>query len=121
MQAALQPDEEVVHSNQSTKVVGALSSYFIVPLVTSAILNVENDSYQIARQAFNAAMATVFDPKLTSPESPEYIAMSDLYNDSMQSLFVLLLSKRIALYVIATVATLFSGYRALGQEKHWID
>lgn len=112
MQAALQPDEEAIHSNQSTKVILFLTSFVVVPFLTYVLLNVENDSYQIARQTFNAAMATGFDPTLTSPESPEYIAMSNLYNDSMQSLFVLLLSKRLALYFIATLATLYSGYRA---------
>ena len=40
------------------------------------------------------------------------MAMSNLYNESMQSLFVLLLSKRLALYFLATVATVYAGWRS---------
>ena len=35
-----------------------------------------------------------------------------MYNESMQSLLVLLLSKRVALYFLATLATVYAGWRA---------
>jgi hypothetical protein len=76
-------------------------------------LNIENDTYQFAKQNFNVAMASSnFDPQISPPGSDQYLALSNLYNESMQSLFVLLLSKRIALYFIATVATVYAGWRS---------
>jgi len=43
---------------------------------------------------------------------PEYISLSAMYNESMQSLFALLLSNRLVLYFLATCPTMYAGWRA---------
>jgi hypothetical protein len=74
-----------------------------------------NDDYQMAKQQFNSALASsCFDPQITIPGGTTYTTLSNLYNDSMRSLFVSLLSKRLALYLIATVATIYAGWRSYG-------
>ena len=113
LQAAILPDEEIPPPvRDSKKFFLFLTIYVIVPFFTCSVLNVENDIYQISKQQFNNAMASGFDPQTSVPGSPEYATMSNLYNESMQSLFVLLLSKRLALYLIATVATVYAGWRS---------
>ncbi|KAL3795662.1 hypothetical protein HJC23_002069 [Cyclotella cryptica] len=97
----------------SQRVLLFLAVYVLLPFLTCTFLNVTNDSYQMAKQQFNSAWASSgFDPQIAIPGSAEYIALSNLYNESMQSLFQLLISKRLALYFIATVATVYSGWKS---------
>ena len=112
VQATPNPIDETLSSQRTTNFLVFLGTYLVVPFVTSATLLGLNDIYQSGKQRFNAAMASGFDPQLTAPDSAEYIAMSSLYNESMRYLFVLLLSKRLALYFIATVATVYAGWRS---------
>ena len=57
-------------------------------------------------------MAAAAIPPNAASDSLEYMSASNMYNTSMQSLLVLLLSKRVALYFLATMATLYAGWRA---------
>lgn len=85
--------------------------YTIVPFLPSITIQTLNDHYQQLKQQFNIAAASL-PPGSPTTDSSEYIAASTLYNESMQSLLILLLSKRIALYFLATMATLYAGWRA---------
>lgn len=113
MKSMLRSDEDAVSPppRDNRNFLVFLLTYFMVPFLTSGVLNIENDNYQLAKQNFDAAMAS-FNPQISAPDSAEYIATSNLYNESMQSLFVLLLSKRLALYVLATMATVYAGWRS---------
>jgi hypothetical protein len=84
--------------------------YTIVPFLPSITIQTLNDQYQQFKQQFNMAAASL--PPNASPDSIEYITASNMYNTSMQSLLLLLLSKRVALYFLATMATLYAGWRA---------
>lgn len=84
--------------------------YTVVPFVPSVLLSTLNDDYQSTKEAFNAASASL--PANIATDSMEYLSLSSIYNESMQKLFVLLLSKRLALYFLATLATLYAGWRA---------
>ena len=84
--------------------------YTIVPFLPSIAVQTLNDNYQQLKQQFNVAAAAL--PPGAATDSAEYIAASNMYNESMQSLLILLLSKRVALYFLATMATLYAGWRA---------
>jgi len=84
--------------------------YTIVPFLPSITIQSFNDHYQQLKQQFNLAAAAL--PPGAAPDSAEYIGAANVYNESMQSLLVLLLSKRVALYFLATMATLYAGWRA---------
>ncbi|KAL7450702.1 LOW QUALITY PROTEIN: hypothetical protein ACHAWC_004331, partial [Mediolabrus comicus] len=91
-----------------------LLMYTVVPFLPAITVQSFNDQYQQMKQQFNIAAAllpstyNVVDIK----DSIEYITASNLYNESMQSLLILLISKRVALYCVATCATMYAGYRA---------
>ena len=93
MKSMLRSDEDAVSPppRDNRNFLVFLSTYIMVPFLTSGVLNIENDNYQLAKQNFDAAMAS-FNPQISAPDSAEYIATSNLYNESMQSLFLLLLS-----------------------------
>jgi len=84
--------------------------YGLVPFIPAALLQILNDDYQTVKAQFNVAAATL--PPDIAKDSTEYLAVSSVYEDAMQKLFVLLLSKRLALYFLATLATLYAGWRA---------
>jgi hypothetical protein len=84
--------------------------YTIVPFLPSITIQSFNDHYQQLKQQFNLAAAALSPGAAT--DSAEYIGAANVYNESMQSLLVLLLSKRVALYFLATMATLYAGWRA---------
>ncbi|KAL7540945.1 hypothetical protein ACHAXR_010505 [Thalassiosira sp. AJA248-18] len=84
--------------------------YAVIPFVPSVSLSTLNDDYQSTKETFNAASASL--PANIATDSMEYLSLSSMYNESMQKLFVLLLSKRLALYFLATLATLYAGWRA---------
>ena len=91
-----------------------LLMYTVVPFLPAITVQSLNDQYQQMIQQFNIAASSlpstynVADIK----DSIEYITASNLYNESMQSLLILLLSKRVALYFVATCTTMYAGYRA---------
>lgn len=84
--------------------------YAVIPFVPSVLLSTLNDQYQGMKDQFNAAAAAL--PPNAPINSVEYLALGSMYNDTMKNLFVLLLSKRLALYFLATLATLYAGWRA---------
>ncbi|KAK1745995.1 hypothetical protein QTG54_003919, partial [Skeletonema marinoi] len=84
--------------------------YTIVPFLPSITIQSFNDHYQQLKQQFNLAAAAL--PPGAATDSVEYIGAANVYNESIQSLLVLLLSKRVALYFLATMATLYAGWRA---------
>lgn len=83
--------------------------YSAVPFVPSVLLSTLNDDYLRMKSQFNLAYAGL--PANIATDSAEYVSLSAMYNESMQKLFVLLLSKRLALYFLATAATLYAGWR----------
>jgi len=87
-----------------------LAMYTIIPFIPSAVLSTLNDQYLTVKGQFNLAAASLL-PN-TPTDSLEYLSAQDIYNESMQKLFVLLLSKRLMLYFLATLATLYAGWRA---------
>ena len=89
-----------------------LLMYSAVPFLPSFLLSSLNDDYLLLKQRFDAASAAL--PPSISRDSLEYIAASVSYNDAMRQLFVLLLSKRLALYFLATCAAAYAGWRASG-------
>ncbi|KAL7475740.1 hypothetical protein ACHAW6_001648 [Cyclotella cf. meneghiniana] len=109
------PPKSLPPQRNSRQIFQFFAIYIILPFLICTILNMTNDIYVLSKEQFNSALASSgFDPQITTPGSDEYIALSNLYNESMQSLFILLLSKRLALYLIATVATIYAGWRSYG-------
>eukprot|EP00986_Skeletonema_menzelii_P007511 scaffold2950_cov93-Skeletonema_menzelii.AAC.12 len=96
--------------NDPKKIIPTTFMYTIVPLLPSITIQSLNDHYQQLKQQFNIAAAAL--PPSAPTDSIEYITASNMYNESMQSLLVLLLSKRVALYFLATLATVYAGWRA---------
>lgn len=96
--------------NQQQQQLIPILMYTIVPFLPSITIQTFNDQYQQFKQQFNVAAASL--PPNAATDSIEYITASNMYNTSMQSLLVLLLSKRVALYFLATMATLYAGWRA---------
>ena len=84
--------------------------YGLVPFLPATLLEVLNDNYQFAKDQFGASYAAL--PPNIAKDSAEYLLVSSGYDDAMKKLFVLLLSKRLALYFLATTATLYAGWRA---------
>jgi len=84
--------------------------YSAVPFIPSILLSTLNDEYQAIKQQFSSASAAL--PTNIPTDSMEYLSVSSMYNETMQQLFILLLSKRLALYFLATVATTYAGWRA---------
>lgn len=97
-------------NNEQQLLILPLAMYSIVPFIPSAILSALNDEYLTLKGQFNIASASLL-PNVAT-DSVEYLAAQDMYNDTMQSLFVLLLSKRLALYFLGTVTTVYAGWRA---------
>ena len=87
-----------------------LAMYTVIPFIPSAVLSTLNDQYLAVKNKFNLAAASLL--PTTPTDSLEYLSAQDIYNESMQKLFVLLLSKRLMLYFLATLATLYAGWRA---------
>jgi hypothetical protein len=69
-----------------------------------------NDEYITAKSTFTN-YASSLTPNVL-PDSLEYITAAAMYAESMRSLFVLLATKRLALYFIATLTTVYAGWRA---------
>lgn len=84
--------------------------YGLVPFLPATLLEILNDNYQFAKDQFGASYAAL--PPDVAKDSSEYLLASSVYDDAMKKLFVLLLSKRLALYFLATTATLYAGWRA---------
>jgi len=84
--------------------------YSWVPFIPSIVLSTLNDDYQAMKAQFNSASAAL--PANIAKDSVEYLSVSSMYGETMQQLFVLLLSKRVALYFLATAATTYAGWRA---------
>jgi hypothetical protein len=110
-----QNNNEQQNNNRNQQLIPLLM-YTVVPFLPSITVQSFNDQYQQIKQQFNIA-ASLLPPTYNNnvahiKDSIEYITASNLYNESMQSLLILLLSKRVALYFIATCATLYAGYRA---------
>ena len=89
-----------------------LAMYTVIPFIPSAVLSTLNDQYIAVKNEFNLAAASLLPS--TPTDSLEYLSAQDIYNESMQKLFVLLLSKRLMLYFLATLATMYAGWRASG-------
>ena len=87
-----------------------LAMYTVILFIPSAVLSTLNDQYIAVKNQFNIAAASLLPS--TPTDSLEYLSAQDIYNESMQRLFVLLLSKRLMLYFLATLATLYAGWRA---------
>jgi hypothetical protein len=85
--------------------------YTIVPFLPAITIQTINDHYQQIKSLFNAALASL-PPNAIASDSIEYINASNIYNESMSSLLMLLLSKRVALYFLATVTTCYAGWLA---------
>jgi len=81
-----------------------------VPFVPSVVLSTLNDDYRAAKARFDFASAGL--PANVARDSAEYLSASFAYDETMQKLLVLLLSKRVALYFLATAATAYAGWRA---------
>jgi hypothetical protein len=123
MGAIPQPNEEEElnfqhnkQSNNRNQQLIPLLMYTVVPFLPAITLQSLNDQYQQIKQQFNIA-ASLLPPTYNNnvadiKDSMEYITASNLYNESMQSLLILLVSKRVALYFVATCATLYAGYKA---------
>ena len=87
-----------------------LAMYTVIPFIPSVVLSTLNDQYIAVKEQFNLAAASLLPS--TPTDSLEYLSAQDIYNESMQKLFVLLLSKRLMLYFLATLATMYAGWRA---------
>ena len=87
-----------------------LAMYTVIPFIPSTVLSTLNDQYIAVKNQFNLAAASLL--PTTPTDSLEYLSAQNIYNESMQKLFVLLLSKRLMLYFLATLATLYAGWRA---------
>jgi len=84
--------------------------YTLVPFLPPVLLCTLNDEYLAAKSTFNN-YASSLTPNVP-PDSIEYISAAAMYNESMRSLFILLATKRLALYFVATAATVYAGWRA---------
>eukprot|EP00581_Thalassiosira_minuscula_P005362 CAMPEP_0183742128 /NCGR_PEP_ID=MMETSP0737-20130205/63991_1 /TAXON_ID=385413 /ORGANISM="Thalassiosira miniscula, Strain CCMP1093" /LENGTH=832 /DNA_ID=CAMNT_0025977657 /DNA_START=9 /DNA_END=2507 /DNA_ORIENTATION=+ len=87
-----------------------LLMYTAVPFLPSILLTTLNDEYQSMKSQFNTASAAL--PANILKDSAEYLSVSTMYNETMSKLLVLLLTKRLALYFLATLATTYAGWRA---------
>ena len=87
--------------------------YTVVAFLPPVVLTTLNDDYQFTKSQFNYASAALTQPLADlAKDSAEYTNLSSMYNDTMGKLFVVLLSKRLALYFLATCATIYAGWRA---------
>jgi len=103
-------DLEVTNNEEQQLFLLPLAMYTVIPFIPSAVLSTLNDQYLAVKGKFNLAAASLL--PTTPTDSLEYLSVQDIYNESMQKLFVLLLSKRLMLYFLATLATLYAGWRA---------
>jgi hypothetical protein len=87
-----------------------ITMYTLVPFVPPILLCTLNDEYLAAKSTFTN-YASSLTPNVL-PDSLEYITAAAMYYESMRSLFVLLATKRLALYFIATATTVYAGWRA---------
>jgi hypothetical protein len=117
MMAKETDDEHIINlsptTNHEQHFLSFFTMYIFVPFVPSILLNFMNDNYQTLKQQFDTAAASLSTDAINSA-TVEYSVASALYSQSMDSLFVLLLSKRFMLYFIATMATFYAGWRAYG-------
>ncbi|KAL7550730.1 hypothetical protein ACHAWF_014800 [Thalassiosira exigua] len=58
--------------------------YMVVPFVPSVLLSTLNDQYQGMKTQFNAAAAAM--PANLATDSPEYLTLTSMYNDTMKDL-----------------------------------
>ena len=108
MKEVARQDDEPPRSS-SLRLFPALQ-YGLVPFLPATLLEILNDNYQFAKNQFSASYAAL--PPNVAKDSSEYLLASTVYDDAMKKLFVLLLSKRLAIYFLATTATLYAGWRA---------
>jgi hypothetical protein len=87
-----------------------ITMYTLVPFLPPLLLCTLNDECLAAKSTFTSYASSLAPNVL--PDSLEYITAAAMYNESMRSLFVLLATKRMALYFIATTATVYAGWRA---------
>jgi len=106
----LQPKKTTTNNEEQQLFLLPLAMYTVIPFIPSAVLSTLNDQYLAVKGKFNLAAASLL--PTTPTDSLEYLSVQDIYNESMQKLFVLLLSKRLMLYFLATLATLYAGWRA---------
>lgn len=87
-----------------------ITIFTLVPFLPPVLLCTLNDEYLSAKDTFNIYGSSLAPNVL--PDSFEYISAAAMYNESMRSLFILLATKRLALYFVATAATVYAGWRA---------
>jgi len=104
------PTDQTPGNGGGQQLILPLLMYTVVPFIPSTVLSTLNDNYLAVKEQFNSAAAAL--PPNMATDSAEYLSASSMYNESMQQLFVLLLSKRLALYFLATLATTYAGWRA---------
>lgn len=103
-------DEDRRGNGDQQLILPSLLMYSLVPFVPSVVLSSMNDDYLTMKEQFKVAAASLSPGVAT--DSIEYGIASAAYDETMQKLFVLLVSKRLALYFLATLATAYAGWRA---------
>ena len=104
------PNQGGNDNNDDQRLIIPLIMYGLVPFIPSAVLSAFNDQYLYTKGQFNIAAASLT-PNMPT-DSAEYMASQGMYDDTMQQLFVLLLSKRLALYFLGTCLTVYAGWKA---------
>lgn len=108
-------------NNRVNRILQFTFVYVIIPFLPAILLHWENDKYQFLKQQFTLAAsssATAASAAASAAatsianNNADYSSISTMYNDAINALFVLLVSKRLALYFMATMATLYAGWRA---------
>jgi hypothetical protein len=104
--------------------------YAITPFLPPTWICISNDDYLARRHNFDALLASSSSSSSSLPSSADdgvpildpssdyYPSLIVSYDDAMHSLLFLLISKRLTLYFLATIATAYAGWRAYATGVH---
>ena len=113
----------LVQSHHSHSIVVPILTYAVLPYFPPALLCVSNDDYVAKRHQFDMLLASSLSTAtdgvpFPDPSADYYPILNGSYDDAMHSLLVLLISKRLALYALATMSTVYAGWRAYATGVH---